>query len=103
MGKRKTLFCCKKVWRGIQKKINLLKNCICEVCGKLFHRKQSHINRNEHQYCSIKCKNIDNKVKMLGEGNHQFGLKGELNSSWKSNERISHYGYMLVRCLNHPF
>ena len=40
---------------------------------------------------------------MLGEGNHQFGLKGELNSSWKSNERISHYGYMLVRCLNHPF
>jgi hypothetical protein len=40
---------------------------------------------------------------MKGEGNHQYGLKGELNASWKSDERISHYGYRLIRVLDHPF
>ena len=40
---------------------------------------------------------------MKGENNHQFGLLGIKNSSWKSDERISFYGYKLIRCLNHPF
>jgi hypothetical protein len=37
------------------------------------------------------------------EGNHQYGLKGSLNNSWKSDEKISHYGYKQIRSLNHPF
>jgi hypothetical protein len=40
---------------------------------------------------------------MKGNGNHQYGLRGNLNSSWKSDERISYYGYKLIRCLDHPF
>ena len=40
---------------------------------------------------------------MQGENNHQFGLKGAKNSSWISDERISYYGYKLIRKLDHPF
>lgn len=38
-----------------------------------------------------------------GENNSQYGLKGYLNPSWKSDERISSYGYKLIRRLDHPF
>lgn len=40
---------------------------------------------------------------MKGEGNHQYGLKGKKNDSWYSDRRISRYGYIQVRCLDHPF
>ena len=40
---------------------------------------------------------------MTGENNHQYGLVGEKNSSWQSNEKISIYGYRLIRALDHPF
>ena len=50
-----------------------------------------------------KCHYIAKKTYMSGNKNHQYGLKGELNSSWKTNERISYYGYKLIRKLNHPY
>lgn len=40
---------------------------------------------------------------MKGEGNHQYGLKGEKNSSWNSDRRLSRYGYIQVRVIDHPF
>lgn len=40
---------------------------------------------------------------MTGENNHQYGLRGSLNASWKSDEKISIYGYRLIRDLTHPF
>lgn len=40
---------------------------------------------------------------MSGENNHQYGLRGSLNASWKSDEYITNYGYKLVRKLDHPF
>ena len=40
---------------------------------------------------------------MLGENNHQYGLKGSLNASWKTNKKITHYGYRKIRVLDHPF
>lgn len=38
---------------------------------------------------------------MSGEGNHQFGLKGELNNSYKGLE-IIHHDYIYEYCPNHP-
>lgn len=29
--------------------------CVCEICGKQFHRKPSHVNRVVHQTCSRSC------------------------------------------------
>lgn len=40
---------------------------------------------------------------MTGEGNHQYGLTGSKNSSWKSDEKISSYGYRMIRKPDHPF
>ena len=42
-------------------------------------------------------------MRMLGSNNHQYGLKGTLNSSWKTNEKTTHYGYKKIRVLDHPF
>ena len=40
---------------------------------------------------------------MQGKGNHQFGLKGKVNPTWKSDIKISNYGYRMIRVLDHPF
>lgn len=99
---RQHLFCNHKCEGEFYKSKTEL-NCICEVCGKPYHMKQSHINKYGSKYCSIECHAIAKKEYMKGDKNHQYGLKGDKNASWKSDERISYYGYRLIRCLNHPF
>lgn len=99
---RKTIFCSKKC-EGAFRKSQTELNCICAICGKKYHMKQSHINLYGSKYCSKECHSIAKTEYMKGEKNHQYGLKGELNSSWKHDERISIYGYKLIRKLDHPF
>jgi len=97
----KNIFCSKECEAKFKKSKNL--NCECEICHKKFHRKQSWIDKNQHQYCSRECQAVANKERMIGENNHQYGLKGNLNPTWKSDEKISYYGYHLIRKLDHPF
>ena len=79
-------------------------NCECFVCGKKMHRKPYWLKKNKHHnYCSKKCHYLDKKRYMSGEANHQYGLKGRLNASWKHDEKISIYGYKMIRMLDHPF
>lgn len=78
-------------------------NCTCPVCGKKFHKKQFHVDKYNVICCSMKCSLEVRRDKMTGENNHQFGLKGEKNASWKSDEKINSYGYRLIRVLDHPF
>lgn len=40
---------------------------------------------------------------MTGEGNHQYGVKGNKNANFKNGTTISYYGYKLIRCPEHPF
>lgn len=40
---------------------------------------------------------------MSGEKNHQYGLKGSKNATWKHDIKLSRYGYVMVRSLEHPF
>lgn len=61
-------------------------NCVCEICGKEFHLKPSQLNKHKHHCCSIKCLNKLKSILYVGEGNHQYGLKGKLNSSFKGDE-----------------
>lgn len=51
----------------------------CAYCGKEFKAKPSA----KRQYCSKECANKLKETTYLGENNHQFGLKGYLNSSFK--------------------
>lgn len=97
---RKHLFCSRKC----EGEYNRAKpNCECAFCGKLIHVKQSQMNKCIKNYCSIECANKDKKIRYAGSKNHQYGLKGNKNSSWKSDEKISFYGYKLIRVLDHPF
>lgn len=61
-------------------------NCVCEICGKEFHLKPYQLNKNKHHCCSIECSNKLKSILYTGSGNPQYGLKGELNSSFKGNE-----------------
>ena len=78
-------------------------NCICWICGKKFHIKEYQKNKYPTHTCSTECIREAQRRRMDGENNHQFGLTGSLNSSWKSDEKISVYGYKLVRAPEHPF
>jgi hypothetical protein len=40
---------------------------------------------------------------MRGAGNHQYGLRGNKNSSWKGGKKITQYGYRLIQVIGHPF
>lgn len=97
---RKNLFCSKDCEAQFR---TAPPNCICEICGKPIHRKNYQLKKNKHTYCSYDCAKEAKKALYKGEGNHQYGLKGSKNGSWKSDERISYYGYRLIRQLDHPF
>lgn len=98
---RKNFFCSRRCMGIYTKKQNL--NTICPICGKSFHKKAYSKTKCLNNYCSIECHRKAKMKYMKGEKNHQYGLKGKLNASWKSDKRVSSYGYILVRCLEHPF
>lgn len=98
-SKAKHICCSVECQSALRKSQGL--NCVCPICGKKFHVKPSWITGKN--CCSRECKAKLDSVLMKGEGNHQFGLKGKNNPTWKTDEKISHYGYKLVRALDHPF
>lgn len=106
-NKSKTHCCSKKCMNALMKEIRESKkdyfNCVCPVCDKKFHAKPTHKKRYKAICCSMECCKKLKSINFSGENNHQYGLKGELNASWKSDEKISSYGYRLIRCLDHPF
>lgn len=64
--------------------------CVCPICNKEFELKPYSFNRVlTTPCCSKECANELKKSTYKGENNHQFGLKGSLNSSFKGY-RISH-------------
>lgn len=78
-------------------------NCTCPVCGKKFHRKPSQLKKNKRAFCSQKCHYVAKAEDMKGDGNHQYGLKGDKNASWEGGTKMSCYGYKLVQVHGHPF
>ena len=64
-------------------------NLVCPICGKSFHRKPSHIAKSKNPSmltCSKDCDREIRRIRMSGVNNHQYGLKGDLNSSFKGDE-----------------
>lgn len=86
-----------------EREIGTWNNCKCDVCGKGFHRKPSQIAKSRKHYCSVACHAAAKVLLMRGAGNHQYGLKGSANASWKSDMKETRYGYIAVRCPEHPF
>lgn len=80
-----------------------VKESVCPICGNTFHKKKSYRDKYKTICCSKECRIEADRIRMTGSGNHQYGLKGKLNSSWKSDEKTSSYGYKLIRSQSHPF
>lgn len=78
-------------------------NCTCPICGAKFHLKPYAVTRFKTHYCSKKCQNEARKIYMRGEGNHQWGLRGDKNASWKGGKRITSHGYFAIYQPDHPF
>lgn len=83
-------------------------NVKCCICGKEFHLKPYVIKKNKlgKFCCSRKCLAEYKKIYFRGENNHQFGLKGELNSSFKGKEKPdvnNNIIDIMVYVPNHPF
>lgn len=83
-------------------------NVECIVCKVNFHMKTYQLNKTPRTrgiYCSKSCQHIDLKEKFKGELNHQFGLKGHLNSSFKGKELLKKNNNLIdirVYAPNHP-
>ena len=99
--------CSKECINNLQKQIRESNpnyyNCTCYICGKKFHLKPYIKNKSQHVTCSKKCDKEYKKERMIGRKNHQYGLTGEKNSSWKGGKHINSYGYYLIYIPEHPF
>ena len=67
-------------------------NVVCTCCGKEYHVKPSRLKqkRNCGFFCSRKCFNEYKRIWFVGENNHQFGLLGDKNPTFKGEEILSH-------------
>jgi hypothetical protein len=85
-------------------KFNYTPNCECAVCGRKMYIKPSHIKKVKNGVtCSKKCAYILKSEYSKGEKNHQYGLIGDKNASFKGTTIISNYGYILEYCPGHPY
>lgn len=78
-------------------------NAVCAMCGKEFYVKPYMLKKRQNHYCSRECYAKARSIFFSGENNHQYGLRGDKNSSWKHDEKIKKDGYRMVRCIGHPF
>lgn len=83
-------------------------NLICPICGKSFYRKKSEINNmkdKNNATCSKECSYELKKTLYSGKNNHQYGLTGNKNASWKSDIKYSKNDnhYTMIRVEDHPF
>ena len=99
-------YCCKECADNAKKG---KKNTVCAYCGKEFHLKFYKLTTTgiiQGHYCSRKCMALDRKSKVAGELNHQFGLKGSLNASFKGleiSQKNNNLTEILVYTPSHPY
>lgn len=90
---------CYEEWSKWNKK----PNCKCSICEKDMYLKPSRLKRVKNGIsCSIECSSKLKSKYFTGEGNHQFGLIGDLNSSFSENVIYNKAGYLVEYCPGHP-
>lgn len=100
------IFCNRKCESEYRQKHSVFiedKNVECPVCHKKFHLQKHRTMDGSTHCCSKECDLVLRKYRMSGERNHQYGLKGKLNASWKSDKKITNYGYKKERVWDHPY
>lgn len=66
---------------------------LCDYCGKEIRMKHYRYARSVHHYCCKKCHKLHKRETFTESNNHQYGLKGPANASFK--------GKMIVRNNHH--
>lgn len=99
---KNTNICCSKECAGALKKAQVEPNTMCTHCNKKYYLRPSHLGKITNPCCSRECSAMLRRRIFRGENNHQYGLKGELNSTFISDIKISSYGYVLIRNIVHP-
>jgi len=96
--------------RGCSDKSHIAEpNVSCTNCGTPFHIKPYQMNRlkrNCGYFCCNKCFGEYRKTWFKGENNHQYGLKGHLNATFKGNEIYNQNNNIVdirVYCPEHPY
>lgn len=77
-------------------------NTKCDLCGKDIYIRPNRLKTSKFKSCSIECSKKLRSEFSKGELNHQFGLKKELNSSYKNNLEKIKNGYKYIRDYEHP-
>lgn len=77
---------------------NRTPNYKCVICGKEMYVRPSAIEKSKGWgfTCSKECGKENRSKHTVGVSNHQYGLRGDLNSSFKGDRKISRYGYVLI-------
>ena len=79
-------------------------NCKCVICGKEIYIRPNRLKSIKHGVtCSIECGSKNRSKWFRGTENHQFGLKEELNPTFKSWKHKNSNGYIDVHKKDHPF
>jgi hypothetical protein len=98
-------YCSYKCYEEWQK-FNKSANCECAICKIKMYLKPSRLKRVKNDItCSLDCASKLKSQYMSNEGNHQFGLKGTLNSSFKGLEieNINHKNIdIMIYVPEHP-
>lgn len=96
-------FCSYKCYEEWQK-FNKTPNCKCVICGREMYLKPSRLKRVKNGItCSLECSYKLKSEYMKEDGNHQYGLVGDKNASFKNSELVTSYGYLLEYCPGHPY
>lgn len=98
----KHIFCSKKCEGEYVKSHNEL-NATCPVCGKKFHLKPYMLKDGQVHCCSMNCNKEYRRRKMSGSGNHQYGLKGPKNATFKTGVVMASNGYRKIYAPGNPF
>lgn len=81
---------------------------VCPVCGKSFVKKACRL-RGSHIIgfaCSVKCSKKLRSINFTNDNNHQYGLKGELNASFKGSicqRKNNNLTEKMIYVPEHPF
>lgn len=78
-------------------------NYKCVICDKDIYVRPSAINKSKGWgfTCSKRCGIINRSKHTIGISNHQYGIKGINNASFKGDTKISRYGYVLKYAPEH--
>lgn len=82
---------------------NRIPNTTCDYCGKPIYKRPGVLNKQRYKTCGGECLTILRSEYSKGEYNHQYGLKGAKNATYKGNTYKMKNWYKHLRVPDHPY